>query len=142
MHERVGVCMGYEFIPPNERNPEGYYEDKEMVEFNKNWYEKPVERWKKIRARRNTVFGVKDPRIADHIEFYKNLEEPKRFIWCIRNEEDTLKSLRKTFSHLEALDIYERRMRNMLGVDSLKIYVGIDTEDDIIKKLYDCSNFA
>lgn len=148
MHERVGVCMGYEFIPANQRNPYGYYEDKEVVQFNKNWYENPLYEWSKIRAFRNSTFGIKDPRIADHLGFYQGLPERKKFIWCIRDEENTLHSLRKTYSREKAKEIYLSRTANMRLMDEsseeevVKIFIGKESEEEILNKLYDCSDIT
>lgn len=151
--EELGVNMGSLFHLPDKFNKEGYFEDREFQDLNLTFFsmdlkgKKEGELWDMWRDKLDGLilkknhkykeWGLKDPGIADN---YKLLNEYMKLnpqiIWCVRNKEDTIKSLMrfKDKGIKEMTEIYERRWRNIKSALKGKDYLKIECNQDRFNK--------
>lgn len=103
----LGVFMGAEFVPSNESNPDGYWEDKSFRDLNQAVLSKKIsaQKWdleidqllKKRRAL-HVPWGWKDPRTCHLLNQYlPHLNNPF-YVRCRRNPEDIEKSMVKAYA--------------------------------------------
>ena len=149
LHNRLGVCMGYDFKKPNSINPEGYYEDREFLLSNHNliagdW---TLQGWLKVvhkiidaRQELGIPWGFKDPRIAELLGEYLGFFDNPHIIWCDREARLVIKSLVTKYEYSPdiAKKMYVVRMikmdRLLKGRNILRIKIGEDrlSEEDVI----------
>lgn len=103
LHEDMGVCMGLDFRPPNEHNPEGSYEDHRFIFTNqqfllgeitfKKWWSTVNNFFLEINS--NGKWGFKDSRINYLIGLLLiNFEDPL-IIRCRRDVKPATESMTK-----------------------------------------------
>lgn len=157
----LGVKMGKEFIPANDNNPIGYFENKDVL-----YAFRPVMRGQKgIDHVFQTIkdyakgghWGVKVPRLTDYIAQLVKEFPNAQYIVINRDKEKTINSMAKTMGLEKAIETYERRsdliqsyiINNAeidsvvidienINVDFIKQYIDIDSSDSEIEraKLY------
>jgi len=136
LHERLGVYMGESFSDPDASNPEGYYEDKEFVYINLEFYHNALDFQEflghtvELIKKRNLMqvpWGIKCLRIVELFGIYMGFFDDPKIIWCVRDREDTLESMSRSFTgnpeYAEVLyNIRTTLLRRFLtGRDYLKI---------------------
>jgi len=151
LHEKLGVFMGESFLPPDENNPDGYYEDSEFVSLNHRFYRRglDVQNWlayvTRLIAERQMLqkpWGIKSMRMADTLGMYLTFFDKPKLIYCQRNKEDTLASFQRCYSYApsQAQNIYWFRKtvidRLLQGRDYLTLdFTNHLTDEYIIDRL-------
>lgn len=104
MLHKLGVFMGYTFVPANDHSPNGYYEDVEFVFLNDRLIkcQCEIDEWYNIlgslikrRLNLNRVWAIKDPQIANLAQLYAHLFPESLWIICNRDKADFEISCRK-----------------------------------------------
>jgi len=102
----AGVHMGERFVPGDEKNPKGYWEDIEFAELTKNWKTSWItnKEWAdrflslcRIRAEKGIPWGWKDARISLVIEHVVQLFPKAIYIRCRRPPSQTIVSVQQTY---------------------------------------------
>ncbi|MEX2604635.1 MAG: hypothetical protein WD361_10545 [Gracilimonas sp.] len=118
----AGFPLGEQFIPPNSRNPEGYFEDIEVVGANKQLTAGEIEALEWYDRLKDKVVA-KDPHFADNVGAVEQFFPDVLWVICERNKEDTLRSMEKTMTPEKALDVYTRRVNNLKHLDAIRIKI-------------------
>lgn len=110
----LGVKMGKNFVPANDRNPVGYFENKDVVDKIKK-IKNGGTGFHKVIAELNdyakpTPWGVKVPRLVDFIDELKEAFPKAQYVIITRGKQKTLNSMMKTMSEELANETYERRV--------------------------------
>lgn len=108
----MGVFMGRDLIKADQDNPAGYWEDRRFKELNIKVLEDEIEpeefkeeatKLINARATRHKKWGWKVPSTAQLLGLYLDLgviKDPK-IIWCDRNEEDVINSMKRCYDWSE-----------------------------------------
>ncbi len=151
LHNIFQVKMADKFVPPNATNIDGHWEDMEFRDLNhirmsggidrKQWLDS-IKRLIKKREKQNVPWGFKDPRTSMFLDDYLKLFEEPLIIYCSRNRELTVASLKKCygFTDEEAIELYNKRInsvkKHLKGKDYLEINFDNRVEEaDIIKRI-------
>lgn len=119
----MGVYMGKDFIPADNNNPNGHWEDREFTELNRlvlgekiskeKWKEKTLEL---VDARSEEAgekpWGWKIPASTNLLPEYKELLPYARYILCERDPEESIESCKKAygFNDETARNLIEKRV--------------------------------
>jgi len=124
LHEHFGVCMGYDFLPPDQdQNPDGNYEDMHIVQIHKALilghlnYREWIFNLQQIiynRVTKKKPWGLKDPIMSYFISWWITFfDDCPRIIRCKRDEKLVLKSMEKAWDEVnhieEAKSLYKGR---------------------------------
>jgi hypothetical protein len=120
----LGVFMGDRFVPANDTNKYGHWEDKDFHDTNAAFMNANIteRQWhyniKKITIDRRALmrpWGFKDPRTCDLLDLYKIYYPNPRIIWCKRNLDDVVASMKKAYGwkQQEAMALIKRREDNI-----------------------------
>ena len=132
----AGIVMGQNFVGADEHNPDGYYEDAEFNTLNNSVLlgQLAVQDWlrlvRKTIKQRREPWGMKDPKTANLIEYYRQLLPDARYIRCTRNFDETVASLRRCygFGREQARNLVIER-ENKLDEFLPGSYLTVDVED-------------
>jgi hypothetical protein len=108
LHNKMEVFMGQEFRKPDEKNPDGFWEDVEFA--SPNWkflngkinYPEWIEKIFAVIAKRKNQgipWGFKDPDATHFLGMYLSFFKNPRIIRCQRKKELVVASLIKSFGH-------------------------------------------
>ena len=154
MHEKLGISMGNEFVPSNEFNEKGYYEDVDFYRANLAFYDNQlffgdwvcqIREILRERYKAGKPWGFKDSRMASLLgAYFTFLNEPK-VIRCKRDSELVIASMIRCYgwSESKAKSVCESREtaldRVLVGrnqKDILTIHFGENhLPDEMIAKL-------
>lgn len=130
LHEQIDIPMGIKFVPSVTNDPKKFYEDDDIVKLNSKRDSKSkmdgnnpsltLEQWRiemkkhiEKRSQNNNVFGIKDPRIAeiwdDFKQIFEELSIEYKLIITKRDKESTVKSMMKYLSNQMASKIFDIR---------------------------------
>jgi hypothetical protein len=138
----LGVDMGPPFIPPNHRNPHGYFESVHTIEAGKlleagriaaSGYAERI-----MRRAGPKPWGFKDPRVAGLLASLSVALAGALWIVCERNRDDTIRSLMKTYDEPQARELFDRRqacINVLLASGSRTIRWSLEEEDPIVESL-------
>jgi hypothetical protein len=124
MHNDMGIHMGREFPTENKSNPDGFWEDKDFYDLNIGFvtgdvtYPEFMERVLALIKERQTMdipWGFKESRMSVLLGCYLPLFDRPKIIWCQRNADLTVASLKKWygFDDAKAKEFYKSRMLMM-----------------------------
>lgn len=159
-----GISMGENFLPPDELNNHGYYEDNGFLWINKgllehcggSWYEPPPTRLLKMSRKFTNAFlkafsarnseasgrswGWKDPRNSLTCWFFHKCAPEVRYIVVRRNKIDVVESLLNGHPTLGAnwsklYDMYESSMNSFLRKYKYD-YVEVDYDEMVNRRKY------
>ena len=145
MHNKLGISMGDEFPPPNETNPDGFWEDKDFYDLNKAFayhkmpfseFHSTVQKLIIQRVKKGIPWGLKDSTMAYLLPFYLGLFDSPKLIWCRRDRELTLASLIRCYGWqrdkaIEMIDVRETLIKRALsGREHLEIYFDKERKTD------------
>ena len=127
----LGVFMGDDFDPPNDNNPQGYWEDLEFKHFHKAILdgEDVEQRYIDLIQKReeHKIWGVKDPLLCLLLpNLIKNLRTQYRIIHITRDVDDIQTSIHKSIE-LDPIDfratfeVYQRYKQQWLSSCSCSI---------------------
>lgn len=148
LHEKLGVCMGHSFIPPDKNGPDGYYEDEKFVSLNGRVYrgELDMQDWLifvkqeiYIRQAFQKPWGIKNIRMVDLLGMYLSFFNNPKIICCHRKKEDVVASFIKCYSSFQkqAEEIYSIRTtimeRLLRGRDCLSLDFTSRLDEEYIK---------
>ena len=137
MHNKMGIFMGHEFPPHNETNPDGFWEDIEFYNANKEFvfgaikyptWQREVRRIILERQKLNKPWGFKESRMAHLIGLYLGFFKKPKIIRCEREKELVIASLVRCYGFSEeyATNFWQTRkvlLDNTLSeIDHLTIY--------------------
>ena len=137
LHNKMGIFMGQEFRKPNEKNPDGFWEDVEFASPNWKFLNGKINypRWIKeifaVIAKRESwdaPWGFKDPDATHFLGLYLSFFKNPKIIRCKRNKELVTKSLMRCFKYsmIKAENLWNMKemiLDNVLsGKDYLEIY--------------------
>ena len=129
LHE-LGVFMGNTFVPPDDTNPDGFYEDIEFMFLNRfkaeegknvkdvDWYEQVIpliKRRHEYALKNNIRWGFKSPHTSELLAYYTRLVPDAQWIFCDRRRIDLIESLVQTYSisTTTAENIIQQRIYNI-----------------------------
>lgn len=121
----AGVFMGFEFLPADENNPDGHWEDLDFVRLNEGRLRGNLtpEDWaariranQDIREARQQPWGWKDPRNAEFIADLVKLFPQALYVWCRRDAAAIERSLVKCYG-LSLVDAVGLRIRRETALD-------------------------
>jgi len=152
MHNKLGISMGEEFAPPNHTNPEGFWEDIDFYNLNKDFvfdrilFSEFYEKAQKLifdRSSSGEPWGFKESRMSHILPMYLSLLNEPKLIWCQRDKDLTVKSCMRCYGweEEEASKMLEARysiIKNILqGREHLVINFGRDrmTEEEVAHKI-------
>lgn len=158
LHTEFDVCMGQRFRDPDEFNPMGYYEDLDLKNLNEQFlsgtltfpaFATALENELMHPWRRNTNWGLKDPRLCELGGFYFAQLDPI-VIRCTRSKEQVVASLQKCYGYAEdvaskifegrenALDnLLRHRHVKLISFDQLKSDEQVGEEIENVLKFFD-----
>jgi len=115
----LGISMGKRFREPDSSNPQGFYEDLDILELNDmlltgqctiNYFQKKLDKFI------NKSEGVKDPRICHLFKYYRKY--PARYILCTRRPQLIIKSMMANYGWSEE-ESKQLLMVRLNGIDRL-----------------------
>ena len=151
LHEHFKVHMGDEFVPASNNNPRGPYEEKEINAYSAAARTGEVNGDKYVAAlvvigdkyrKRCVPWGIKDPRIADFTSIWDKVFWDARYIWCQRDRQQTINSLKRCYGQSDeyAAEFADNRTRNLQAFFSDRDHLAIDfseqrTDEWVIEQL-------
>jgi len=148
---KLGVNMGENMISGNKHNPDGYFEDKNVVDINRqilddnggNWLNPPqrivmnstddIKQFVKHREEKYTKWGFKDPRTTLTYPVWQNVQD-FNIVFVHRDNEDIINSLmrrkrrdRKVYKR--CTDIYKDRMKKIRKMKEPENYLDVDYDE-------------
>ncbi|MBN1912164.1 MAG: sulfotransferase [Pirellulales bacterium] len=127
LHTRLDVSMGRRFRPPNESNPNGFFEDLDFLEANERLLrgETSLSQWRawigqfvRVREQTGRPWGVKDPRIGQAWRAYRDTFPAYRVVRCRRPTEQVIQSMIRWYGFDERFAAEYARVREE-GIDCL-----------------------
>jgi hypothetical protein len=103
---KLGVHMGDQFIPGNETNPAGTFEDKDFAALQQQFlrghiteedFKEKVTKLIKEKDKHDGVWGWKMPNTSQLLYLYKDLLPKAYYIWCRRDKTEVLDSLQNAY---------------------------------------------
>jgi hypothetical protein len=155
LHEEMGVFMGERFRPPDDENPQGFYEDLDFKELNDSHMRGKVTfpefkarlfRLIGLRDENHNLWGVKDPRLCYFLGPYLSMAQNAVIVRCMRNHENIVASMVSIYGWTEDNSrrlLHEREMlvnnfiRN-LGIETLCL----DADQTITKEVIQNAGFS
>lgn len=135
---KLGVNMGAEFMPADENNPHGTYEDLELFQLTQRVLTgkaKPADYITPIRKRNEqALWGIKDPHLARTAHHIIPLLDDVRIVVVKRNSADTINSYMRAYGYgrVHANEWYNNSLlwlsRQLLEFDGPTMEVNFDDE--------------
>ncbi len=138
MHTKLNIFMGEKFEPADIHNPDGYYEDLEFGDLHNDfvYHEKiTYKTWDNLvkdviekRCQLNQYWGFKGGGLSELLGLYFGLFDNPKVIWCIRNKEDTIASMYRSFNMPNALAnlLYSCRLARLRRFLTGRDYLALD----------------
>lgn len=151
LHEKLNIFMGDEFVPANDTNKAGFYEDLGFYRFNNDFLNNNTTygRWlwhmlKFIEDRRKLgkPWGIKYSRMPNIMGFYLSLIDNPLIIYCYRDVSQVIKSLKRCYGHDDqrAKNLYYGRTEIIKRLLKGRGYLKIDfsnklSDEEIITRI-------
>ncbi len=107
MHTKLNIFMGEKFGPADVYNPDGYYEDLEFGKLNNDFAyneELTYKAWDGLvtdvieKRKEKELWGIKGAGVPELLGLYLGFFDDPKIIWCIRNTEDTIDSMCRSYN--------------------------------------------